>query len=147
MTMKTEKWIPIDCKIFEVVRINGDEKEKTGTNMKMRRNGKFFGMVQKMCGTNPSSKIPKFQNSQVAKLPSCQVAKLPSSQVPKFQVPKFPSSQVPSLNQSINQSSIIHQSSIILGATERLSDGPTDTNYDHRHQTGTRVEASPSGMA
>ena len=73
----------------------------------------------------------------VAKLPSCPVTKMQSSQVP-----------------SINQSSIINQSLIILGATDRPTVGPMDTNYvpNNRQQTtdrqtGTPVEACPLGMA
>ena len=56
------------------------KKKTTGTTRKkMRRNGKLFGMVPKMCGKFPSSKISKilkFLSSQVPKFPSCQVAKL-----------------------------------------------------------------------
>ena len=64
-----EKLIIIDGKKFEDDEINGDKKErKTGTNRKkMRRNGKLFGMVRKMCGKFPSSKVPKFQSSKVTK--------------------------------------------------------------------------------
>ena len=59
-----EKLIPIDCRKFEDVGINGDEKQKTGTNRKkMRRNMKFFGMVPKICGKFPSSQVPKFSSS------------------------------------------------------------------------------------
>ena len=91
--------------------------------MSLRKKDRTFGI------TIPSGiycTVSKLPSGQVDKLPGCQVAKLPS-----YQDAKFPS--------SINQS-IINQSLIILGATDRPTDGPTDTNYVLRQrQTGTPV--------